>query len=274
MKLPVLVVIFICFGVMANQDPIELDKEISRLRKELAQIQIERDRNKIDMHKDSRDADEYTSRAQKRLQSVVQEIDDFKKQIAGNKAKLDSLSAVLSNIQSGKRQIELSQENFRKTLELTCDMFLKSAFSIPPSIRNNSIAAVSLIKSELNAKTVENVEAVNRLTQISLQLEESSRSIQVSQENSPIPEIRGAIYRIRLGTFYEAIVDIKGEHAVIWSGYNSDGLAAWKSVENTEQAMNILKTAQIREGKSLPDFGHIPFISNISTSSDSAGVTK
>ena len=89
--------------------------------------------------------------------------------------------------------------------------------------------------------------------------EELTGSIQVSQESSPIAEIRGTVYRLRIGAFFEAVVNLKGTECAVWYASDSTG---WKTITDPSVAAEILKAANIREGKTMPAFVNLPLVAD------------
>jgi chromosome segregation ATPase len=234
------------------------ESEIKRLRKELMQLQTEREKNKLDMKKDQEDFKEYGKRTAERLATVKNETNTINKQIAVQKRRNDSLAALINYANSRTRQAEMSQDALRDKLVVSCDQIIASLQSIPPMVKQNLIASAALLKNELRNKSVDNVEALNRMQQILDRAEDVTGSIQVSQESSPITEIRGTVYRLRIGTFFEAVVNIKGDECAVWYG-SGEG---WKTIPDPAVAAQILKAANIREGKSLPSFVKLPLVAD------------
>jgi hypothetical protein len=140
-----------------------------------------------------------------------------------------------------------------------CDSFSVIAKNLPPMVSSNLVSSIQLIKAELVAKSVSNIEAMNRLVQIANDIEDVNSQIQVVQESSPVPDIRGVVNRLRIGCVYESLVDEKGTKAAVWNGYDKNGKPLWTLIINPKECEDILKSIQIREGKSLPDFVKIPF---------------
>ena len=145
----------------------------------------------------------------------------------------------------------------REKLAGSCDEIIASLKGTPPMVRQNLIASAALLKNELRNKSIDNVEALNRMQQIMNRAEEVTGSIQVSQESSPITEIRGTVYRLRIGAFFEAIVNLKGEECAVW--YGSDSLG-WRTINDPAIAAELFKAANIREGKSMPAFVNLPLV--------------
>ena len=94
--------------------------------------------------------------------------------------------------------------------------------------------------------------------QILNKLDEASSGIQISQESSPVADIRGMVYRLRIGTIFEAVVDTKGEKCAVFTGWGDDGAPHWKNLDSPDTAMMVLQAVNIREGKSLPAFVNLP----------------
>ncbi|MBN1131172.1 MAG: DUF3450 family protein [Chitinispirillaceae bacterium] len=242
------------FSLAAGEQAVS-ENDIKRARKELMQLQTEREKNKLDMKKDQKEFKNYTKRTAERLASFKNETASIKQQIAAQQRKNDSLAALINHAGAQARQVMMCQDAMREKLAVSCDQVIAGLQSIPPIVRQNLIASAALLKNELRNKTIDNVEALNRLQQIMARAEEVTGSIQVSEESSPIPEIRGRVYRLRIGAFFEAIVNLKAEECAVWYSADSTG---WKTIKDPAVASELLKAAYIREGKSLPDFVTLP----------------
>ncbi len=235
------------------------ESEIKRLHKELAQLQTEREKNRMDVAKDQTEFTEYGKRTAERLAGVKNETATINQQVAVQKRRNDSLSALVDYANARTRQAEMCQDAMRVKLAASCDQLIANLQSIPPIVQQNLIASAALLKNELRNKSIDNVEALNRMQQIMIRAEEVTGSIQVSQESSPITEIRGTVYRLRIGTFFEAVVNLKGDECAVWYGTGSPG---WKTMKDAAIAAQILKAANIREGKSLPSFVTLPLVAD------------
>ncbi|MBN1129072.1 MAG: DUF3450 family protein [Chitinispirillaceae bacterium] len=233
------------------------ESEIKRVRKEIMQLQTERGKNKRETAKDQADFRDYTKRTADRLAALKDETSTINQQIAVHQRKNDSLAALINAANSRIKQGEMSQDAMRERLAVSCDQIIASLQNLPPMVRQNLVASAALLKSELRNKTTDNVEALNRLQQIMVRADEVTGSIQVSQESSPIPEIRGTVYRLRIGAFFEAVVNIKGEESAVWRGGEKP---EWTTVKDPAAASELLKAANIREGKSLPSFVTLPLV--------------
>lgn len=238
-----------------NTDP---DAELTRLRKEISRVQSDRRHNREDMVRDAQDAAAYRTRTDARFSQMQKQIDSISNQTRLLSQKFDSLSALINMAKSERTQIELSQERISSAVIDACGRIIKLAHTFPPLIGQQFVSSAELLSADISSKIVDNNESMNRLAQILQRMEDATCNIQVSQENSPVADIRGTVYRIRLGTVFEGMVDIKGEHAAVWTGYNQDGTPVWVTC-NQSEAVSLLKTAAIREGKALPDFAMIPF---------------
>jgi hypothetical protein len=141
---------------------------------------------------------------------------------------------------------------------------------LTPLIMAPTLSSLSLLINDLTSKSIDIVEGCSRLVQILAKLDEVSCGIQISQETSPAPDIRGMVYRLRIGTIFEAVVDTKGEKSALFSGWGQDGAPHWKNLESPVIAMAILQAVNIREGKSLPAFVNLPLA--VDAAADKGGV--
>lgn len=236
----------------------DLEKEIQRVRKELNQVQEERKSIKKEMKQDKSDFEAYQSRTQGRIKRIRNDIDSLKLEIRVQKNKNDSISAYINRMNMSEKQFSILQDNFRNTILLECDRISNLAGTLPPLSAGGLRAAVVLLKGELNTKSIDNIEAVNRLNEILAKMEDVSSSIQIAQGASPVPDVRGTTYRIRIGSFFEAVVDAKAEKYAVWTGIDESGNHQWEKGEDNAVAAAILKAVKIREGKSTPKLIELP----------------
>jgi hypothetical protein len=247
----------------------EIDDEIIRLRKELSRQQIECQRVRSDIEKEKKDFKAYTADTEQRVKRTMAEIDSLKLDIARASRKSDSLEAQIESFHLTQQQIDKLQSGTRQGLINACVEIERVVKNFPPLTAVPLTASVSLLKSDLNQKTIDNIEGANRLYTILSQVEEASGSIQVSQENSPTADIRGSVYRVRLGSFFEAVVDEKGEKAALFKGYDSHGEPKWQ-LTDAQVASAIRTAAVVRDGKALPTFVKLP----LGGDSDSKGESR
>ncbi|MFP4013241.1 MAG: DUF3450 family protein [Chitinispirillaceae bacterium] len=252
---PLTVAVFIC--PISAQD-FDIDREISRIRKELAQVSSQRQTIRDEKARDRKDFSEYQKRTQKRFETIRTEIDSLEVSTERYSNRNDSLSALISASEARKRQYDLMQDRFRQRLIKGLDEFHTVASELPPMLSKTNLSTISFLKSELASKTVDNIEAIQRLAQIVKDMEEATSGIQIVQGPSPIPDMRGVTYRLRIGSLFEAVVDAAGTKYAIWNGYDENGKEKWKMSEDEAMASNILKAVNIREGKALPEFVQIP----------------
>lgn len=237
----------------------DIDKEIARVNKELSRVETERKAVKADRDKDQKEFAEYENRTKKIIESIRVETDSIKNLTKGLRKTVDSLAAQITGLLSSKQEYDLLQENLRMRLIAECDSFFLVAKNLPPLVSASLVSSIQLLKAELISKSVSNIEAMNRLVQIANDIEDVNSQIQVVQESSPVPDIRGAVNRLRIGCVYESLVDEKGTKAAVWNGYDKNDKPLWTLITNPKECADILKAIQIREGKSLPDFVKIPF---------------
>ena len=219
------------------------------------QLQTERQKNKLDRIKDLTDFKEYSKRTAERLAALRSETGSINQQTADQQRRYDSLAALINYADAQIKQVDMCEDAMREKLAGSCDQLIANCQGLPPMVRQNLVASSALLKNELRNKNVDNVEAFNRMQQIMVRAEEATGSIQVSQESSPITEIRGTVYRLRIGAFFEAVVNLKGEECAVWYGA---GNPEWKVIKDPGVAAEILKAANIREGKALPSFVKLP----------------
>ncbi|MFP4522455.1 MAG: DUF3450 family protein [Fibrobacterota bacterium] len=260
--LAVTAVLFLCGLDAGAQDYNELEKKVSRLRKELAQVQGERAEVGENMAEDKANFDEYQKRMKSRMNRLKSETDSILSEIGQSRGVVDSLSALVASKISSQKQYVMLQEGFSRKLQESADYFIKKAYEMPPMVSNQTVVALQFLKSEISAKEIDNIEGLARILKITEDMETVASNIQIVQGSSPVPQISGTAYRLRIGTIFEAVVDAKGEKYALWQGIKEDGTPEWLTGEDPETAARILSAVKIREGKSVPEFVPLPFAHN------------
>jgi Protein of unknown function (DUF3450) len=251
------------FGALAGAAfsqvaPPSIDDEIARLRKELIHTQVDCDRTSQEIEKDKKDFEAYRVRIAERMAQAQGQLDTLKSETIVQSRENDALAAQISGVTAQRREIELSQEEFRQRLLENCSAMQPVIKNLPPLIMAPTLSGLSLLVNDLTTKSTDIVDGCARIVQILNKLDESSAGLQISQENSPAPDIRGMVYRLRIGTIFEAVVDTKGEKSAVFTGWGADNAPRWKYLESGQTAAALLESVNIREGRALPAFVNLP----------------
>jgi hypothetical protein len=256
----ILATVFLAFGEDAEtaNKSADINNELVRLRKELQQVQSQRQNNLQERENEQRDFTAYRARNEKRLASARFNIDSLKRETQKNQSKSDSLDALAQTSQIKKREIELSREALRNRLVNSCDKLFGLSNYLSPMNQGQVKSSIGLVKNELGLKSIESPEAFNRLLQIINIMRDASGSIQTSSGESPVPDIKGACTRLRVGCMMDAVTDPKGTLCYLWNGNNSDGSPLWIAAPDKSTGAEIVHAVAVREGKALPSFVNIP----------------
>ncbi|MBN1980873.1 MAG: DUF3450 family protein [Chitinivibrionales bacterium] len=268
----VLIVLSLTGAWQLAAQEIDFEKEASSLRKEISRVESQRSQVRQDRAKDQKEFADYLTRLKRTTNSYVAETDSVRMLIQASLTTKDSVAVESKTLEQLKREYELRQESFRNRLMAECDSLFLVAQRFPPLVSGSLAASIQFLKGELAAKGIYNNEGMNRLAQVTNDMEEFTSTIQILQESSPVPDIRGTVYRIRIGCVFEGVVDEKGTKAALWNGYDSDKKPLWTMIASQSECDRLFKAIQIREGKSLPDFVELPFLS-ASTASPSDSVS-
>ena len=250
------------YGVTIAAEDYDIDKEISRFRKELSSVNAQRKTVRDETVKDQKEYAVYTTRTKKRLETIRSEIDSIQKDILFQKVINDSLTSAIATLRNSGHQTELLQNNFRERLIAGCEKYKTATRKFSPMITKTVNASLSFLKSELVSKNIDNIEGIQRLTVIIKDIEEAAGSIQIVQGASPVSEIRGTTYQIRMGMLFEAVVNTDGTLYALWRGYEPDGKVIWQMGKDPAIAEELLKCVNVREGKTLPAFIELPLTDN------------
>ncbi len=250
------------FGVLTASNAAEeseLDNEIARLKRELARIRTEQGRTREAIERDREEFREYEVRTEERFTQLSSETDSIRNEIGEVRSRRDSLGAVLESVRSRQKEYEYRRRRLRTSLIEHGDTILPLIDLMPPAVREKFSPSVEFLKSELTTKTIDNIEGIHRLFQVFRDLDQQLMDIQIIHGASPVPEIPGTVYRLRIGGFFEAVVDAEGERCALFTGKDAED-SLWVSVENPELAQRVLKAVQVREGKTVPELVKLPLI--------------
>ena len=129
----------------------------------------------------------------------------------------------------------------------------------PPSISPQFTGAFTFLLNDCSSKGVDNLEGLRRLVQIVQNMEDASSLVQTSQGATPVPELRGNVNLLRIGSVYEAAADDKSGACAVWRGIDSAYQPVWKLYTDRATVTAIREAINIREGKTLPAFTTLPF---------------
>ena len=238
---------------------VDVENEIGRIKKELSQARVERQKVAEDISKDAREFADYGQRAVARKSEGIAETDSIKRETALTVKKSDSLAAVISGLQLKRKQYDLMQEAFRQSVLAACARIQSFAKTTPDGASNQIVGSLTFLMNDCSSKAIDNVEAVRRLMQIIQNLDEASAAIQVGQETAAVPEIRGAGSMLRIGDIFEAVIDEEGKVCAFWHGADARGQGRWDVVRDPAAAAVVLKAINVRQGKALPSFVDVPY---------------
>ena len=240
-------------------EPDEIDREIMRLKKEISRVQSQRKEEKKQADRERRELEAYRKRTADKIAAVKHVTDSIKNSLEQAGSRNDSIKMEISSIQVHLREVELNRDNLKKEILNSVKEILRTAEMLPPLIQQQYAGPLSYLSGEIEAGTVESTEALFRLMRIVQDLRTVAQEIQVVEGASPVEELRGSVYRLRIGAVWEAAVDGEGKNAFIWTGYSdTSGVAVWRKPASVEYTASILDAVRMREGKTVPELITLP----------------
>ncbi|MGM0443374.1 MAG: DUF3450 family protein [Fibrobacterota bacterium] len=257
--IPILLCCCMFAAASAEQSVEDIKSEIKNVRAQLVEVREENSSVVDKIDDDRREFKEYRDKILEKIRTVEDENDSLDSEIRDLRLRRDSLGGVLAGKKRSQRSYEILQKNLSREMADAAKELKESCTKLSPSLREKPVSAADLLISELESGNVDNVEALTRLFQIARDVANSSFAIEIAQGRSPVPELRGTIYKIRIGTLMDAAVNMDGTKAAVWQGRDENGKDMWEMVESKDVAAEILKAVNVREGKSLPDLVSLKF---------------
>lgn len=240
------------------QPPDEVEREIVRLKAEINRVRSEREDQVTQARRDRTEFEEYRKRNAERKASLLRQIDSTSEQTSLLKLKNDSLEAAISGVQSRLRESQLLETGIADVILRASESLLGQIPSFTPLVREQYEGPVKYLIADIRAGTVDNTEALFRFMRIVQDMRTVSQEIQVVEGSSPVAQIRGVAYRLRVGGVFEAVVDDAGERAFVWAEGTEGDTARWVEVGNVASAKSIRSAIMMREGKTVPQFVELP----------------
>lgn len=247
-----------CMVAIATAETDELDRELTRLKKEIARVESQRRNEAREVKKEQAEFQAYRERTTARKTSIRQQTDSVKAVRQETLHHNDSLRAALGMVQAGIHEQELSGKRIRSVITVAVKKLQQELPALPPLISEQYSGPVSYLLTELEAGSVDNTEALYRVLRLVQDLRTVSQEIQVVEGVSPVPRMRGSVYRLRIGAVFEAVVDADGRKAFLWNPQGENADSQWVPAGKEETAAVLLKAVKIREGKTVPELVDLP----------------
>ncbi len=258
-RIPLVVIAFVPFAAAIAAPRDQIDLEIGRLRQEIERVQSQRREEAKQVAREKAETEAYRERTGKRFERIAARSDSLRNRVQQARSRNDSLRVILSSAQNSVRELQLRQERLRTVIRKTVSELRDEVKGFPPLIQEQYFGPINHLLGEIDGKSVDNVEALHRLTRIVQDIRTLGQDIQVVEGTSPVAELRGTVFRLRIGGFFEAVVDMKGERGYRWHGNDpGTGLPVWNPLKSREEAASILSAVRMREGKTVPQLVDLP----------------
>ena len=258
-----------CLAVIAAAEPDELDRELTRLKKEISRVEAQRRNEAREVKKERAEFSAYRERTKARKTAISEQTDSVKTVRQQTLQHNDSLRAALGAVQVAIREQELLEKKIRSVITVAVKKLQKELPAFPPLISEQYSGPLSYLLTELEAGSVDNTEALYRLLRLVQDLRTVSQEIQVVEGVSPVPRMRGSVYRLRIGAVFEAVVDADGRKAFLWTPSGEEETdSLWVPAETAETAAELLKAVKIREGKTVPELVELPLVRSMKEGAD------
>ncbi|MCX7725959.1 MAG: DUF3450 domain-containing protein [Chitinispirillaceae bacterium] len=231
----------------------ELDKEIARLKKEIERVETQRKEESKEAKKEMVEFDNYNQRIQQKMEGIKKQTDSLKALLKEISRQNDSLNQEIYSVSLKIKEYDLQKENIKKNLQRAIKNVISQLDNYPPLLQEQYIGSLKYLYSELEGGNTELSEALYRLTKIVAEIRTSSQEVQVVESSSPLSQIKGGVYRLRIGGIFEAVIEKEGRIAFIWNSYYKKWLLADPS------SLEVLtKAVKIKEGKIVPELVNLP----------------
>lgn len=262
LKIFILLLASVSLTVGENMDSSikEIEKKIEYVRKELRELSKERETLRSDYKRDAVEFEKYRKMILAKKRDLTAEIDSVNSSVTNETVKKEKRAGNYNGLKAREANIKAAQKQLNNELLTNIASVMKLENDIPPLAKDKVISSFEILKKEIESEGVDNIEALNRYFTILDNLDNVSSTVEVTQGNSNVPFIRGMVYRIRVGSVYEAVVNVEGSKSGIWKGYDENGTPKWEEITDAATSFAVLEAIQIRDGKAVPKVATLPFM--------------
>jgi hypothetical protein len=258
----VIVCAVLCFGrgvALLAADIDEVDREIARLKKEVNRVQAQRNDEAQQAKKERLEFKKYGERIAERTAAITRQTDSLSAEVRKANLHNDSIRSLLSVVASRIREQELQRQRLREVILRAAHSLESEIARCSPLVGEQYEGPINYLISEIEAGSVDHTEALYRLMRIVGDVRTAAQEVQVVETASPVPQLRGTVYRLRIGSVFEAVVDVQGAKAFIWNGKAENDDDRWIAAALQEDVASIFTAVRIREGKTVPELVRLPF---------------
>ena len=252
----------------------DLEKEVAEWQDKLEAITLKIKKQDDEIAREKSAFSEHQKRDLAHQQKLSAQVDSLRKDVAALIAESDSLSRTIESTKMSARNHDLQRDNFRKLLIGFCSELAGLIEFLPPGNLLNQSSAVSFLKGELETRSVDESEALERIWQVVTTLTSASQSVDVYSATSPVPEIKGQVFFIRIGLVSAAIIKDKGEEGALWVNSNNSTGGKWAVIEDDTQRAELWNVVQVREQRAVPQLVSVPFDHEIQIDTTENGLSK
>ena len=237
----------------AEEPQYDYDAEIKRKKAELLRVAKQKKKEQAAIKKDRSDFEAYQARTKERQQNIRKQTRAIQDATGALRKKHATLGAIIGGHRRRVKGYALKQKNFGKQLIAQCEALIALARTLPPLTSTKAIQGLDYLRSELVGGSVDNVEAIHRITRMARKLDAQLMDIQVTQDSSsPMPQITGTVHRLRVGGVFEAVA--RGDSAAVWDFEQGK----WVLLKDPQKARWITEAVEVRTGKKKPSLVTIP----------------
>lgn len=229
----------------------DLKEKIERVRKKSGDVQAE-------MVKDRQSFTSADSLQRSTIELLTEEKATLHRQYEQTGVRIDSLQLEIDAVTRCCSNLAISRKRFGGGMIKACDRLLAALDRLAPVTVSSHSAALRFLKSEIEGKSVDNPEALERLWQIIFAVNDLAASVDVHTAASPVPSIAGEMFFIRIGLSWLGCVESKGAAAFIWHADTAAG-GSWIPVEHPIEVAAMLKCAKMYQGNAVPEIIGLPF---------------
>jgi chromosome segregation ATPase len=251
LKKVLILVVFLFTSTLAQKE--EVDKEIARLKKEIEKVETQRKEEAKEIQKEMAEFEAYNQRHRQKIEGIKKQTDSLKTLLKEFSLKNDSLNQEISSTNLKIKEYDLQKENIKNSLLKSIKDIISQLDNFPPILQEQYKGSLKYLYSELESGNSELSEALYRLTKIAGEIRTASQEIQVVESSSPISQVKGSVYRLRIGGIFEAVIEKEGKEAFVWNSYYKK----WSPVDQASIEA-LIKAVKIKEGKIVPELVNLP----------------
>lgn len=237
----------------------ELQKKIAEYREKSSKVVKKITRDREEAQQEQAAHERYKENFEAELARLEKEKSELNREQNSLVKSSDSLSRKIASVRRKSKELSLQEKQFTESLLGAIDLYAEAVNEVPAPVLTKESESLAFLKRELEAGSISNIEAIERLWQVIAMVNKNRLSVDVWSATSTWEGITGQSHYLRLGYAYLATVNDESTTGAVWNG------SGWSEITSPNDILALRTAVKIRNGNTLPAIVSLPLVESSET---------